>query len=128
MVDTVSEIFDGAHFVIVSSEQYLQENNTSHEEFCTSDLVSTEAERGIPEPRRTHLRSFAEDTSEASPKSPPKLRRSHLRSFAEVTSEASPKSTPKLRRSHLRSFGGDLDLRPSFCSVRNMMGRGSVQV
>ena len=40
MVDTVSEIFDGAHFVIVSSEQYLQENNTSHEQFCTSEIVS----------------------------------------------------------------------------------------
>ena len=65
---------------------------------------STEAERGIPEPRQTHLQSFAEVNSEASPKSPPKLRRSHLRSFAEVTSEASPNSPPKLRRSQLRSF------------------------
>ena len=66
---------------------------------------------------RGALRSLAELTSEASPKSPPKLRRSpeaeggtpeprrtQLRSFAEVNSEASPKSPPKLRRSHLRSF------------------------
>ena len=64
----------------------------------------TEAERGTPEPRRTHLRSFAELISEASPNSTPKLRRTHLRSFAEVNSEASPKSPPKLRRSQLRSF------------------------
>ena len=31
----------------------------------TEMSICTEAERGTPEPRRTHLRSFAEDTSEA---------------------------------------------------------------
>ena len=36
---------------------------------CTyTEALGTEAERGTPEPRRTHLRSLAELTSETSPK------------------------------------------------------------
>ena len=74
-----------------------------HSEASPNSLRSL-TEHGTSTLRRSHLRSFAELSSDTSPKSPPKLRRTQLRYFAEVTSEASPNPAPILRRSHLRSF------------------------